>query len=57
MDYWNDHTPDVLAPKDYTPAWLRWVLNHQEEVVVLLVLLAFAAATNGSVSVGGGSGA
>lgn len=55
----TDEAGDAVsdAAEQVTPAWLRWVLNHQEEVVVLLVLLAFAAATNGTVSVGGGSGA
>lgn len=47
-DWWNDSTPDP-------PGWLAWTIDNQEAVALLVVLLAFAWATNGTVGVGGGS--
>ncbi|MFC7226318.1 hypothetical protein N0B31_02800 [Salinirubellus salinus] len=44
------------AAEAATPGWLDWTLNNQEFVVGLLLVLAFAAATNGTVDVGGVTG-
>lgn len=35
-------------PDDLTPAWLEWVMNHQEEVLIGLVILVVLASTNGT---------
>lgn len=50
---WTDATDAAGDAADAaTPAWLRWVLDNQEIVVVLLVVLAFANATDGTIAVG-----
>ena len=41
------------AAEAATPRWLAWTLDNQEVVVGLLVVLAFAAATNGTDDFGG----
>lgn len=49
-----DAAADAADP--FIPDWFEWILNHQEEVVAVVVLFAFAYATQGTVgSPGGGS--
>lgn len=49
----NAYDDAASAIEGATPVWLDWILNHQEIVALLVLALAFAKATEGTVSLGG----